>query len=339
MVYEAVVLGAGPAGLLIAELIARTGTRVLCIDGASGRPPPQGAHVHQFPCSTWTRLSAVWPELHESLAEQGSLFRDQENRNCPAHRVGAIPSPDRSIIDTAVSRLLHRRVEQRPGRARFAVWRDGAWSIDVLGETSIRTRWLVDATGRARKSLGWVAEHRGCPVAVDEGPATGIYWSAEFETRGLAPGMATLRQRAGKGAGLLALRLGPGHWRLTLAEQGSGHPPNGDDLLASLTGSLQARIANARRLTPWIRSGAQPASLVALDEVDDVPGWLLVGDGLLTTAPYQGNGFSQLLDQADALTHGLEVGEDAPALRRRVFRAARPAWFRATFKDLLASAS
>jgi 2-polyprenyl-6-methoxyphenol hydroxylase-like FAD-dependent oxidoreductase len=92
-------------------------------------------------------------------------------------------------------------------------------------------------------------------------------------------------------------------------------------------------------MTPWVRAGAQPASLLALDEVGPVAGWLVIGDGLLTTAPYQGNGFAQLLDQAEALASGLQAEERTADLRLRLFESARRAWFQAACVDCFTAAN
>ena len=338
-IHDAVVLGGGPAGLLAARVLGATGRSVLCLDDRFGRASPQSQHVHHFRGDTWARLAASWPDIDEHLEAAGVLFTDADGRYCPASRTHATPQPDRAVLDSLLPQLESPGVGRYAERALHAHWRNGAWTIETQDATTHRARWLIDATGRARKSLGWIAAIRHRPAAVDEAPTPNLYYSALFEAPDLAPERVLLRERQACGAGLLGLRLSERRWRITLVSAAARHAATGDDTLARAPETFRKPLLTARRLSCWRRHGAPPASLLAMDEIQGVPGWFALGDGLLTTAPYQGNGYAQLLDQVEALALGLQGDESADQLRLRLFRVARRAWFRSTLADGFSTAA
>ena len=155
-IFDATVIGAGPAGAAAARLLASWGHRVALI----GRPPRKRSLAESLPPSC--------TKLFEQLGVRGEIddarfIRATGNTVCWAGRDRRVEHFDASSTGYQVPRdafdaLLIASAERAgvqvilDATARDAVREEGEWrvlldSVSGSGETS--SRWLVDASGRA----------------------------------------------------------------------------------------------------------------------------------------------------------------------------------------------
>ena len=151
---RALVLGAGPAGLLAARVLARHGVTVELADpepGTGQRTRPQAAHVHRWPASAWRRLIREFPGL-ESITG---------------------PCPEREVLDDALWALCQPQLANvhalRMTRFEFPPGRVRAWTSG--GERAFDL--LIDASGATRASLAGLAAACGQPIPLHQGPPSG----------------------------------------------------------------------------------------------------------------------------------------------------------------------
>ncbi|MEE4172729.1 MAG: lycopene cyclase family protein [Xanthomonadales bacterium] len=318
---DAVIIGGGPAGLMAAGALARRGLKVECIDPAPGRPSPQSLHVHHVAADSWAGVTTYLPGLTARLQALGR-------------------SPDRADVDRCLADRLPRGVTLRRAGFRSARRHAAAWRVTLDTKETVSAPILIDASGRYRRSLRAVARHLGQPVPIDEGPASGCYRSCRIAADGTLWEADTFRfSSPGGRTGVLGQRCGDGHWRLTLVTHDGGPDAPWPTLLTLLPRAIRDPLAAMEPPRRWHRHGAQKAGLLALDRTPAVEGWLPLGDALLTTAPYQGQGITNALRQVQALDRGAGSSGDVLDWQAAVFAVARRDWFRATLGDVLRQCS
>ena len=140
-------------------------------------------------------------------------------------------------------------------------------------------------------------------------------------------------------SGVLGQRCRTGHWRLTLVTHDHAPDAPWPTILTHLPPAVRKPLEFSGPPERWHRYGAQKAGLLALDQMPMVEGWLSLGDALLTTAPYQGQGITNAMRQVQALDQAAEVSGDFRDWQAAVFASARRDWFRATPGDVLRQCS
>jgi 2-polyprenyl-6-methoxyphenol hydroxylase-like FAD-dependent oxidoreductase len=320
---RALVLGAGPAGLLAARVLARHGVTVELADPepeTGQRTRPQAAHVHRWPASAWERLTREFPGL-ESITG---------------------PCPEREVLDEALWALCRPHLEAvhaaRMTRFEFPPDRVRTWTSQ--GERAFDL--LVDASGATRATLASLAAACGQPIPLHQGPPSGGY--VTFPISDVQPvdgsdGHASRDARSGAGAVLQRGRLST--WRLTLQlPPGVAAPadlPAARAMLAAFDDPfIHGACRAARSAGASQRFGGRPPARLGLEEMADLPErWLPLGDCLLATPPYLGHGLDQLTEQVELLDEGLAAGCAWPVLREQINARARERWWAATWIEAL----
>ena len=155
-IFDATVIGAGPAGAAAARLLASWGHRVALI----GRPPRQRSLAESLPPSC--------AKLFEQLGVQGEIddagfIRATGNTVCWAGQDRRVERFDGSLTGYQVPRdafdgLLIASAERAGARvmldatARDSVRQGAEWRVSfdsASGSEEISSRWLLDASGRA----------------------------------------------------------------------------------------------------------------------------------------------------------------------------------------------
>jgi flavin-dependent dehydrogenase len=155
-IFDATVIGAGPAGAAGARLLASWGHRVLLI----GRPPRQRSLAESLPpsCAKLFEQLGVRSEIDDA-----GFIRATGNTVCWAGQDRRVERFDPSSTGYQVPRdrfdaLLVASAERAGARvsldatARDAVREDDEWRVSfdsVSGSEEISSRWLLDASGRA----------------------------------------------------------------------------------------------------------------------------------------------------------------------------------------------
>ena len=254
--------------------------------------------------------------------------------------VACAVADDRASLDEA---LLARCRTAADGLHSTSVqrcaWRPDGCQVSLADGTALSVEAVVDTSGLRRASFGSIASHVGAPVPVDEGPAGGGYASVALRGMALPQGRVghRLQDRAtGHRAVLLRERGGAG--RLTLQMHPTTPLPRSRDaLLAVLRAFDDTRlhdIVSQADLDPVATWAGQRPSRVALEALPDLPpGWLPLGDALLTTPPHFGQGLAQIVVQVEALDAQLRAGARLATIRQALCEAASVQWFHVTVME------
>lgn len=305
---------------MAAAVLVRQGFEVACVDPAPDQPSPQSAHVHHVAPETWAKACLFLPKLKACLDARDGL-------------------PDRADLDRRLAATLPEGIALHRAAYRTARRTGDCWQIDLDTGVRLGASVLIDATGRHRRTLRALSKTRGQALLLDEGPASGSYRSCRIDAGAWLPGQRTFRFSAADGnTGVLGQRCEHGQWRLTLVSHGPDSTSPWERLLELLPDHLRQSLVRAGAPRRWDRYGAQKAGLLALDQVSDNAGWLPLGDALLTTAPYQGEGIANAVRQVEALDRSARAGGQIRDWQAAVFSTARRDWFRAMFGDLLRQA-
>jgi 2-polyprenyl-6-methoxyphenol hydroxylase-like FAD-dependent oxidoreductase len=348
---RALVLGAGPGGMLSAYVLAGRGFRVSIADpepGSGAKTRPQSRHAHVFREETWERLSHLLPGLTDELAKRGypPLPAPSAAGGPPESPpdTKARPWPDRPALDSALWALCHPVLaEIHAVRASHLDFTEGRVRAPGCGSGSYDL--VVDATGTARASLASVASAVGGPLPLLEGPASGGYVTFRITCVQTSPSATTHATRDfDTGMGVILSRSGLERWLLTLQLPQGATPPESLDsaleVLARLEDSqIHTLCRGARTSEPLARFGGRPATRLALEECPHLPdAWLPLGDCTLTTQPYLGQGVDQVVSQVGLLDDGLGRGQSIPAIRSRMAEQTMDRWAQATLTEALLGA-
>lgn len=323
---RALVLGAGPAGLLTALTLARRGYAVHLADPSPGdgaRTRPQSAHVHSYPASAWERLTTWLPELPTITGRH----------------------PERPRLDAALWALCRPYLAvTHAARLSALSFRAGGAQVR-LSARDLSFELVVDASGLARATIAGVASSCNAPVPIDEGPPGAGYLSLRLggvvrsDTR---PMLACRHSDTGAGAILLTRPDASACLTLQIPREAST-PADLETVLAFLARLPDSRLlqscSGARMQGPPRRFPGRPASRLALDAMMNLPDpWIPVGDCLLSTQPFLGHGIDQLTEQVDLLAGGVDARLRWPEIRATLVARARERWWAATWIDALQEA-
>ena len=325
--YDAIVVGAGPAGSALAAGLAGDGARVLLLEQAH-HPRPKACAEYASPMIAEELARIGIPETgwsDDAVALTGMHIH-------AGRHVARITYADRRGARTAWG-LDRRRFDSRlasHAAACGAEVREGSRVVGLIDEggriggvrirdtgrgdeRTIQADWVVGADGarssvarllgverpvRFPRRLGLIAHYRGDPTLTDHGEMhVGRGWYV-----GLAP---TPSRELNVG---MALPMTAG-------------APSAASRFASAIDGLPAvarRLAHSQRLGP-IR-GASPIG----HRVSDVagPGWLLIGDAAGFVDPFTGEGIHRALRSARAAANALRADGDVAAAYRRERRQA-----------------
>jgi geranylgeranyl reductase family protein len=325
--FDAIVVGAGPAGSAVAAGLARAGARVALIERAH-HPRPKACAEYASPrvLDELARIGlapAAWVSDAVPLSGMHLHAGGRAVRIEYADRTGSRPAwgVDRCRFDARLAEhAAASGAELREGWAlvRLATTGDRATSVRLRNlaggrDEELSAGWLIGADGArstlARllgverrvgfpRRLGLVAHHSGVPELTDHGEmhvGDGYYV-------GLAP---TAGGELNVG---MALPLIP------------GGGPAVERFEAAVAGipAVAERLAGTTRLTA-IRGAAPIGHRVA--KVAG-PGWLLIGDAAGFVDPFTGEGIHRALRSARAAVSAIVTGGDVVATYRRERRRA-----------------
>lgn len=333
--FDAIIVGAGPAGLQVGSELARHGLQVVVFDPRAGTPVPQAAHVHVLPDETWGAMCRVLPQLDQvtrqhgaPVAPSGAAMLDSELSGHPH------AWPDRHQLDRSMYECATRRAALRVERSRATsiVRRGGFWCV-----AGCRARWLIDASGSSRTTLR-SASRLGS-----------IEWLEWGDRRGYASlvlgGIEWPEDRVGHGwratdGGLVVRNIGGQRMRATLQMKGV------DDMPTTPAGFLEwIRHIVPASVSGWIARGSpesavrtwkcRRSSSILGDAHLRAAGWMAVGDALLTTAPHQGQGLTQIAAQLALVLDVLGSGRGLGAVAERLGEWAEQRVIAATLSEQL----
>ncbi len=328
--YDAVVVGAGPAGSGLAAGLARDGARVLLVEQAHHPRPKACAEYASpmiveelvrigLPAANWTHdaVGLTGMDIHAgghvariTYADRGGrrtawgIDRRRFDSLLAAHAAacGAEVAEGARVVGLIDEggRLSGARVRDTASGVERTIVAD--WVIRADGARSSVARLLgVERPVRFPRRLGLVAHYSGDAALTDHGEMhVGRGWYV-----GLAPTPG-------------------GELNVGMALPMTDGAPSAASRFASAIEGLPAvarRLAHGERLSP-IR-GASPIG----HRVSDVagPGWLLIGDAAGFVDPFTGEGIHRALRSARAAADALRTGGDVAAgyghERRQAFAA------------------
>lgn len=317
------VVGAGPAGVVAASILARHGFRSLLIDPApsgGARTRPQIDHAHIISAEVAAEL-----ESYVSFCNfNGGQTVDRA-------------SLDRILWGAACQSGFERIV----GRIRDIEFADGLVRISDLAHQDFIA--VIDATGASRVTTRTLPRSAMSALGICLGDARHAY--ASFH---LAPTTFDCRQgrlvSCGGDKDMRAI-LAAGNERVILTVQfpkGKYYFGSFDDILMALARFPDRAIFKLCH-SAVVQAGPftfAPRAASCIDCRDDSqlpPGWLPIGDALLCTPPTYALGFWQLARQASILDDGLRSGSSFARIRRNLFDAALAVWGQIVLQESLCS--
>lgn len=316
---RAAVLGAGPAGVLIATILARHGIEPILIDPSArsgGKARPQVNHAHMAQPEVLAGLRALIPNLDISAA-------------------GPI---DRADLDQALLEMVSSHgFGSVVRRIRQISFNGDTAQLPELGEQHFR--FIIDASGCARVSM------RSLPVCASDvlslyaGDARHSYasycFNADLAARFAGPWVAQNVESDTRA--IIAI----GRHRTILTLQF----PTGsrDNPCFSLARSIVREMGEpaihdlcqgAELLSgPHLFAPRAPICIACSDIRALPPSWLPFGDALLCTPPTHALGLWQIVQQASLVDAGLAAGDDIDRIRRRLFDFARGVWEQTVLRE------
>ena len=321
---RALIVGSGPAGLLLGAAFARRGHEVISVDrdpGPTGddwvrRGVMQFEHAHGFRPQVPMFLRAEWPEALETWLSLGAQ---------PVEAPNPAGSPQVQVVRSRRStfeRALRLAAAKQPGLTLRTGHVDGlvldrgqVTGVQVDG-SFVAADLVVDASGRAGR-LGRSSALSGDPDL--DGDCGLAYVDRTYRLRaGAEPGplMSPIANVADfDGYQCLLFVHESGHFSVVLVR------PTRDTALKSLR--FETAFEAACQAIPALAEWTEPARAHPTSEVlvggalrnvyrrqTGTPGLVAVGDSVATTTPTRGRGIAMACMQVTALLALLDEGED-----------------------------
>lgn len=319
------VVGSGPAGLILGAALGARGHHVISVDRDPG-PSPDGwrrrgvmqfAHAHNFRHQVGMLLTREWPTAYDAWMRLGAT-PIEAGPGAPGLAMRGVLSR-RETLERALRQAAeqHAGLVLRTGHVDGLVIEGGRVRGAVVDGTAVDADLVVDASGRAGR-VG--TRSRGDRVAGQLGGECGLaYVNRTFRLReGSAPGpMNTPLGFIGEFSGYQCLVFlhESRHFSVVLVR------PTADSELTLLhsQGAYETACAAIPVLAEWTDSARSlPTSAVlvggALRNVYRsqtlLPGLVTVGDAVATTTPTRGRGVAMACMQIEALLRLLDEGSD-----------------------------
>lgn len=364
---HAVVSGAGMAGLLAARVLADHFEQVTIAEKDSlpdspvtRKGVPQANHIHNLHEAGRKTLEDLFPGFSEDLIAAGGNRIDINSdsrvfieEDVLAHGSGQIPMycASRPLFELVTRRrvddidnislrencqFIDYLVGAAPNVKGISVRHDG-------GTDEIPADLVVDATGRASRTPGWLAEHDYPTPTVDEVHIDVAYSTALVnrpadaqQTRVVLPNPPRKR-----GGGMFPVENG--RWMMTLfgvhGEHAPPEPEGFTDFAASLPVHDFKRVIGDHGLaSETIEQYPFPSNKrVRYERIDRIPdGLVVIGDGIASFNPIYGQGMSVAALEALQLHHAL-AADGTDDLAHRFFQRAETvvddAWMLAVGSD------
>lgn len=320
--------------MLAAAVLGRHGLSVACVEMNPDVPGSQSHHVHLFAPAALKSIDAWIPGFIIGLVEHGAICVDRDGRMVAGGEV--FPHPSRAVLDTT----LRKSSEQQVVHAKVLEthYKGGSWILQLSDGSKLSGRRIVDASGQARRSLRGISANETNMLVLHEGPRTGSYLSAVVSQLDAPDDLGVLRIRGqGNTPGLLGVRLDESQWQLTLQFEAGLALPSWKAAVQAFPSSVRNMFRRHRLLTTVRRCGGQRSTYLDTETACRPCDWLPLGDALLCTPPYQGNGLSNIVSQLQCIDQGLESGSSFEQIRDQIWDEAQSLWMQATMVDTLSN--
>ncbi len=368
---EAVVVGAGIAGLLAARVLARRFSRVTVLDrdelpGAAvfRKGVPQSRHLHSLATRGSELLEEFFPGLDGELAEAGAPLLDQTADTITEMPSGRMPRFRSGITMRAASRALiesavRRRVEEEPAvhfvpgveatdlrLEKNAVAGVSARRRDTGVEADYAADLVLDASGQSSRTPRWLRE-----AGYDEPPETVVdarlgYASRwyrvpeDFDGDWLA--LAVLPGWPDNPRGGTLRQVEDGLWTAVLTGSGGDYPPTDPGGFLQFAASLPSpliheAISPAEPISPVYGYRRTANRRRHYEKVSLPAGFMVMGDAATTLNPSYGTGMTAAALSARALEESLSgrrsLARTGGRFQRRQVKAVSPCWITTSSND------
>jgi 2-polyprenyl-6-methoxyphenol hydroxylase-like FAD-dependent oxidoreductase len=340
---HAVVIGAGMAGLAIAQALTVGFDRVTVVDRdrlptgtTARRGVPQDRHLHLLLPAGTAALEALFPGLVDQLCAEGARTGDADRiRMClNGHRLAPARAGGRAVFSSRpfLESRLRRRVREEPAVTvrdgvritGLALARDGGRvqgvnlaSPDGADHEVLRAEVVVDCSGRRSPVPGWLVEAGHRPVEVDELDVQVRYATRRYELpAGVLDGdhHVLIGPTPGGPRGAAMTHVEDGSWLVTLfAMAGAQVPTSGDDFerfAAQLPiGDVHDAIRAGRAIDEPAPYRFPANRRHRYERMKDPPaGFLAAGDAVCSFNPIYGQGMTVAAIEARILQERLRSG-------------------------------
>ncbi|MFD7767008.1 FAD-dependent oxidoreductase [Streptomyces sp. NPDC059787] len=362
MSRRAVVIGAGPAGMLAAAVLSRAGADEVVVldrdelpDGPEHRKGlPQGRHAHLLMAGGMDAMEELLPGAglrgrllaagaHEIPLSSGMLALTSEGWLRRWRREGpAMVTCSRALVDWVVRATVREQMPVEIRRAAVVGLTGSAGRVRGVriaapgGDTDLEADLVVDASGRGTRVTGWLGG-LGLPDVrervVDSGlvNASRVYRVPDGAERFPLTVVQADPYVSRPARSAMVMPIEGGRWLVSCGGSRGGEPP------ADPAGFLRYTLELPDPIVGRLISGAEPLSDVHLSRstsnvrryLERMPRWpegfAVLGDALAAFNPAYGHGMSVAAFGARVL--GRELGRSgggigAPGLGWRVVRGA-----------------
>ncbi|MFF6996473.1 NAD(P)/FAD-dependent oxidoreductase [Streptomyces sp. NPDC008313] len=350
---EAVVIGAGLAGLLAARVLSRHADKVTVIEGDTlpdgprqRKGLPQGRQNHMLMAGGAEALDQLLPGTLARLSAAGAHTLRMGQDLLTLSSEGWFRTFEDESYTIACSRPLIDHV------VRGQVLTDGTVTLlestkatgltgdaaKVTGvrveradgtEATVRADLVVDASGNRSKAAQWLTDF-GLPTVKEEFVDAGLaYAGREYEAPVEAakefPGVLiqTVPGTGKPGQGAAFMPQEDGRWIVSLIGTQGGQPPTADEGFMEFARGMRDTvvadlIGTARPLTEVRGSRGLANRRRSYDKLPVPDGFLAIGDAVMVLSPNYATGMSMAALGALALRTRLKTDGLRPGLSRKV---------------------